>query len=55
MSKNLLVYVNGYHFISASTCNNKINKIYGKVTATIRGSYLLHAEEHAVALMNKIE
>ena len=31
----------------------KNNKIYDKVTATIRGSYLLHADEHTVVLTNK--
>ena len=31
----------------------KNNKIYDKVTATIRGSYLLHADEHAAILINK--
>ena len=31
----------------------KNSKIYDKVTATIRGSYLLHADEHTVVLINK--
>ena len=31
----------------------KNGKIYDKVTATIRGSYLLHADEHTVVLINK--
>ena len=31
----------------------KNNKIYDKVTGTIRGSYLLHADEHTVVLTNK--
>ena len=31
----------------------KNSKIYGKVTATIRGSYLLHADEHSIVLINK--
>ena len=30
-------------------------KIYDKVTTTIRGSYLLHADKHTVVLINKIE
>ena len=30
----------------------KYSKIYGKV---IRGSYLLHADEHTVVLINKVE
>ena len=34
---------------------SKNSKIYGKVTATIRGSYLLHADEHTLVLINKIE
>ena len=33
----------------------KNSKIYDKITATIRGSYLLHADEHNVVLINKIE
>ena len=33
----------------------KNSKIYGKVTATIRGSYLLHADEHSIVLINKKE
>ena len=33
----------------------KNSKIYDKVTATKRGSYLLHADEHTVMLINKIE
>ena len=33
----------------------KSSKIYDKVTATIRGSYLLHADEHTVVLINKVE
>ena len=33
----------------------KNSKIYDKVTATIRGSYLLHADEHTVVLINKVE
>ena len=32
----------------------KNSKIYDKVTATIRGSYLLHADEHTVIRMNKV-
>ena len=28
---------------------------YGKVTATSRGSYLLHADEHIKVFINKIE
>ena len=32
-----------------------MSKIYDKVTATIRGSCLLPADEHTVVLMNKIE
>ena len=28
---------------------------YGKVTASIRGSYLMHADEHRKVFMNKIE
>ena len=30
-------------------------KIYDKVTATIRGSYILHANEHTVVLIYKLE
>ena len=33
----------------------KNSKIYDKVTATIRGLYLLHADEHTVVLINKAE
>ena len=33
----------------------KNSKIYDKVTATIRGSYLLHADEHTVVLIYKVE
>ena len=33
----------------------KISKIYHKVTATIRGSYLLHADENIVVFINKVE
>ena len=33
----------------------KNSKIYDNVTATIRASYLLHADEQAVVLINKIE
>ena len=28
---------------------------YGKVTGTIRGSYLIHPDEHTKVFMNKIE
>ena len=28
---------------------------YDKVTATIRGSYLMHTDEHTKVFMNKIE
>ena len=31
------------------------SKIYDKVTATIRVSHLLHADEHTVVLINKIK
>ena len=33
----------------------KNNKIYDKATATIRGSYLLHADEHIVVLIIKVK
>ena len=33
----------------------KRSKIYDKVTETIRVSYLLHADEHTLVLINKIE
>ena len=33
----------------------KSSKIYDKVTATIRGSYLLLADKHTVVLITKIE
>ena len=33
----------------------KNSKIYHKVTATIRGSYLLHADEHSAVLINNVE
>ena len=33
----------------------KNSKIYGIVTATIRASDLLHADEHNVVLINKVE
>lgn len=33
----------------------KSSKIYHKVTATIRALHLLHADEHTVVLINKIE
>ena len=33
----------------------KNSKIYYKVTATMRSSYLLHADEHTVVLMKKVE
>ena len=33
----------------------KNSKIYDKVTETIRVSYLLHADEHTLVLINKIE
>ena len=33
----------------------KNSKIYDKVTATIRDSYLLHADEQTVVLINKVE
>ena len=33
----------------------KNSKIYEKVNATIRGSYLLYADEHTVVLINKVE
>ena len=33
----------------------KNNEIFDKVTATVGGSYLLHADEHNIVLMNKIE
>ena len=31
------------------------SKICDKVTATIKGSYLLHADEHTVVLISKVE
>ena len=31
------------------------SKIYDKVTATIRGSYLLHADKHTIGLINKVK
>ena len=33
----------------------KNSKMYDKITATIKGSYLLHADEHTVVLINKAE
>ena len=33
----------------------KNSKIYYKVTATIKSSYLLHADEHSAVLINKVE
>ena len=33
----------------------KNSKIYYKVTATMRYLYLLHADEHTVVLMKKVE
>ena len=33
----------------------KNSKIYEKVTAAVRGSYLLHADEHTVVFINKVE
>ena len=50
----LLVYVNGYHCIEAvhettETTNND------KVTETMRGSYLIYADEHTKVLMNNIK
>ena len=33
----------------------KNSKMYDKVSATIKGSYLLHADEHTVVLINKVE
>ena len=33
----------------------KSSKICDKVTATIKGSYLLHADEHTVVLIRKVE
>ena len=33
----------------------KNSKIYDQVTATIRGSYLLHADEHTVVFIKKVE
>ena len=41
-----------YKLVHVTTKNSKI---YDKVTATIRGSYLLHADEQTVVLINKIE
>ena len=34
---------------------NENSKIYDKVAATIRGSYLLHADENTLELITKIE
>ena len=31
----------------------KNSKVYDKVTATIRSSYLLHTDEYSVVLINK--
>ena len=33
----------------------KNSRIYDKITATIRGSYLPHADEQTVVLINKAE
>ena len=33
----------------------KNSKIYDKVTAAMRGSYLLHADQHTLVLIKKIE
>ena len=33
----------------------KNSKIYYKVNATIRDSYLLHADEHSAVLINNVE
>ena len=33
----------------------KNSKTYDKVTATIRGTYLLHADKHTAVLVNKIK
>ena len=33
----------------------KNSKLYDEVTATIIGSYFLHADEHTIVLINKIK
>ena len=42
----------GFKSVHVTTKNSKI---YDKVTASIRGSYLFHADKHTVVLINKIE
>ena len=41
-----------YNLVPETSKNSKIDD---KVTATIRGSYRLHDDEHTVVLINKIE
>ena len=51
--KPLLVYVNGYHCINQYMKQQKTTN-YDKVTVTSRGSYLMYADEHTKAFINKI-
>ena len=55
MGKNLLVYRMATTVYKPVHVIAKNSKIYDKVTATIRSSYLLHAYEHIVVLINKVE
>ena len=55
MGKILLVYVMATTVYKPVHVITKNSKIYDKVTATIRSSYLLHAYEHIVVLINKVE
>ena len=51
--ESLLVHVNTntvYRPVHKTEATN-----YGKVTGLIRGSYLIHADEHAIVFLNKIE
>lgn len=52
--QEILVYVNGYQCIEASTCSNKKRKIFDKVNATIKGSCLLHVHEHNLLLIEDL-
>ena len=59
--QNITKMKSPYQYIQmATTVYKPVNETtetanYGKVTGTIRGSYLMHADEHTKVFINKIE
>ena len=51
----LLIYVNDYRTEYKPVHKTREATNYGKVTGTIRASYLVHADDHTKVFMNNIE